>query len=64
MIIGRRPGRLTGRCLATTEYHRIAPIAAGPDPKAAFARLRGVVAAMPGADGGLRAQPLHGPAAH
>jgi uncharacterized protein (DUF1499 family) len=35
--------------LATTEYHRIEPIAAGPDPKAAFARLRGVVAAMPGA---------------
>jgi hypothetical protein len=98
MIIGRRPGRLTGRrlalgalvivaagplaacggllsgtrpaqrgpvdgrlrpvredlsnavsSLATTEYHRIEPIAAGPDPKAAFARLRGVVAAMPGA---------------
>jgi uncharacterized protein (DUF1499 family) len=98
MIIGRRPGRPTGRRLAlgvlvivaagplaacagllsgtrpaqrgpvdgrlrpvredrsnavssfaTTEYHRIEPIAAGPDPKAAFARLRSVVASMPGA---------------
>ncbi|RPH44275.1 MAG: DUF1499 domain-containing protein [Burkholderiales bacterium] len=35
--------------VATTEYHRIAPIAASPDPAAAFARLRAVVAAMPGA---------------
>lgn len=34
---------------ATTEYHRIAPIAAGPDPKAAFTRLRRVVAGLPGA---------------
>jgi uncharacterized protein (DUF1499 family) len=98
MIIGRRPGRLTGRrlalgalvlmaagplaacggllsgtrpaqrgpvdgrlrpvredlsnaisSLATTEYHRIEPIATGPDPKAAFGRLRGLVASMPGA---------------
>ncbi len=34
---------------ATTEYHRIAPIAAGPDTKASFTRLRGVVAGLPGA---------------
>ncbi len=34
---------------ATTDYHRIAPIAAAPDPQAAFARLRGVVAGWPGA---------------
>ena len=34
---------------AATDYHRIAPIAAGPDPKAAFERLAGIVAAEPGA---------------
>jgi uncharacterized protein (DUF1499 family) len=34
---------------ATTDYHRIAPLAATPDPKATFARLRTVVTAMPGA---------------
>ena len=34
---------------ATTDYHRIAPLAAAPDPKATFVRLRTVVAAMPGA---------------
>jgi len=34
---------------ATTDYHRIAPLDAGLDPKAAFARLRGVIDAMPGA---------------
>ena len=34
---------------ATTDYHRIAPLAAAPDPKATFSRLRTVVAAMPGA---------------
>ena len=34
---------------ATTEYHRITPIAAGPDTKASFTRLRGVVAGLPGA---------------
>ncbi len=34
---------------ATTDEHRIAPIAASPDPQAAFARLRAVMAAWPGA---------------
>lgn len=34
---------------ATSDYHRIAPIDAGSDPAAAFARLRTIVAAMPGA---------------
>ena len=34
---------------AVTDYHRIAPLAAAPDPGAAFARLRGVIAAWPGA---------------
>jgi uncharacterized protein (DUF1499 family) len=34
---------------ATTEYHRIAPLDASPDPQAAFARLRAAVAGWPGA---------------
>ncbi len=34
---------------ADTAPHRIAPIDASPDPVAAFARLRDVVTAMPGA---------------
>jgi len=34
---------------ATSDYHRIAPIDAGSDPVAAFARLRTIVAGMPGA---------------
>lgn len=34
---------------ATTEAHRIAPFDATPDPQAAFARLRAVMAGWPGA---------------
>jgi uncharacterized protein (DUF1499 family) len=34
---------------ATTDYHRIAPLDASPDPQAAWTRLRGVVAGWPGA---------------
>jgi hypothetical protein len=34
---------------ASTDYHRIAPLAAGPNAKAGFERLRSLVAAMPGA---------------
>jgi uncharacterized protein (DUF1499 family) len=34
---------------ATTDYHRIAPIDGGRDPASAFARLRTIVAGMPGA---------------
>lgn len=34
---------------ATTDYHRIAPLDASPDPQAAWTRLRGVLAGWPGA---------------
>ena len=34
---------------ATTDYHRIAPLAAAPDPAATFARLKDIVRAWPGA---------------
>jgi uncharacterized protein (DUF1499 family) len=34
---------------ASTDYHRIAPLSVGSNAKASFERLRGVVAAMPGA---------------
>jgi uncharacterized protein (DUF1499 family) len=34
---------------ATTDAHRIAPLAGSPDPQAAFARLRTVMAGWPGA---------------
>jgi uncharacterized protein (DUF1499 family) len=34
---------------ATTDYHRIAPLDASPDPGAAWTRLRGVLAGWPGA---------------
>jgi uncharacterized protein (DUF1499 family) len=34
---------------ATTDAHRIAPIDASPDPRAAFAKLRAVMAGWPGA---------------
>ena len=34
---------------ATTDAHRVAPLDASPDPQAAFARLRAVMAAWPGA---------------
>jgi uncharacterized protein (DUF1499 family) len=63
MLTGRRPDRLgvvDGRLqpvraqftnavssTATTEYHRIEPLAGGPSPAAAFARLRAWVAARP-----------------
>ena len=65
LLAGKRPKRLgvvDGRLqpvrthltnavssTATTDYHRIAPLAAGADPAAAFARLRAVVERMPGA---------------
>ena len=34
---------------ADTDYHRIAPLAAGPDPKAGFSALERTVQAWPGA---------------
>jgi uncharacterized protein (DUF1499 family) len=34
---------------ATTDYHRIAPLDASPDPRAAWTRLRGTLADWPGA---------------
>ncbi|MGE0312748.1 MAG: DUF1499 domain-containing protein [Lautropia sp.] len=34
---------------ATTEYHRIDPLATGPDPAGAFERLRGIVQGTRGA---------------
>ena len=65
MLSGRRPTRLgvaDGRLqpvrahltnavssTATTDYHKIAPLDASPDPQAAFARLRGLVATWDGA---------------
>jgi uncharacterized protein (DUF1499 family) len=65
LLSGRRPSRpgpVDGRLqpvrthltnavssTAATDYHRIAPIDAGADPARGFARLREVVAAMPGA---------------
>jgi uncharacterized protein (DUF1499 family) len=33
---------------ATSDYHRIAPLDASPDPQAAWTRLRGVLAGWPG----------------
>jgi uncharacterized protein (DUF1499 family) len=65
MLSGRRPTRLgvaDGRLqpvrahltnavssTATTDYHRVAPLDASPDPQAAFARLRELVAGWDGA---------------
>ena len=65
LFAGRRPERLgvvDGRLqpvrtelsnsvssFATTDAHRIAPLDASPDPQAAFARLRAVMAGWPGA---------------
>jgi uncharacterized protein (DUF1499 family) len=65
LLAGRRPSRLgvvdgqlqpvrahltnAVSSTATTDYHRIAPLDAAPDPQAAFARLRGLVAGWAGA---------------
>jgi uncharacterized protein (DUF1499 family) len=65
LLAGKRPARLgpvdgqlqpvraqlsnSVSSTATTDYHRIAPLDAGPDPKAAFARLRAVIGATAGA---------------
>jgi uncharacterized protein (DUF1499 family) len=65
LLTGKRPARLGASdgqlqpvrsqltnavsSAATTDYHRIAPLDAGADPGATFARLRRAIDSMPGA---------------